>query len=219
MGRLLALTPIVAVVIAITACGGGGDTPSTFGPLPTPTTPPDFVTFTDESILFSIGHPPDWELALSFVTDLEERVNDLIRTRQSDLPLASEGFLFYAGLPVESAYLPNVIISVESFPEDLTVAEFNETTQRILEALLPGLIVHSQTNLLIGTREAILKDAEFDASVFQPDATGKVRNISLGIVDGRVAWDVTCTVSINSPASAEDLQTCNAVVRSFRILQ
>ena len=215
----LCVWALVAVSLtAMAACGGGGGKPI-FDSLPTPTIPPGFVTFTDESNVFSIGYPSDWELALSLLPDLEEVTKDLLRSSQSDLPLENIGVLFYAGLPAGEGYLPDVNIFVESLPFQMSVAEYYEAGQEAGEELLPGLKVYSRTNVVAGGREAIIEDGEFDASFFAPGETGKIRTIQLTTVDGKVGWAVTCTASIGPPASAEDLQTCKSVVRSFRIPQ
>ena len=218
MGKLLRCALIMALVMAIAACGGDQASP-TFEPLPTPTLPPDFVTFTDESHVFSIAYQPDWELALFLLSDLEDITKDLLRMKQYDLHLNKVGMLFVAGLPDLEGYLPNVNIVVESLPSEMSAAEFYEAGERPKEVLFTGYKVHSLTKVLVGNREAIVSDSEADTSVYEPGAKGKTRTIKLTTADGKVGWVVTCGVSIDLPPSTEDLQTCDAVVRSFRILQ
>ena len=207
---------VTMLVAAAMACGGDEKRP-VFTPLPTPTTPPDFVTFTDESSLFSIKYPADWELALSLMADLELIVKDVLENKDSDLPLGRFGFVFFAGVPVEEGYDPSVNIAVESLPTELSLNEYSEAALKVLKQGTTGFELYSQASAIVGGRDARIVDAEYDLSSFDAEAQGRVRGVQLYMVDGKVAWAVACGAI--APLSEEYLQTCDAVVRSFRILQ
>ncbi len=216
MTKLRVSTLIIALVMVMAACRGE-QKPPTFEPLPTPTTPPEFVTFTDESNLFSIAYPSEWVLALSIMQEVQSMVEDILKSKQFGLSFSSGGFVFAAGLPTQQGFDPNVNIVVQSLPGEIAVAEYFEAGLEQVKELLTGFKELSQARVLVGGREAIIADAEYDASNFVPGAEGKVLTIQLTITDGRVGWTVTCTM-IASP-SAEELRTCDAVVRTLRILQ
>ena len=150
MRRLLLCTSIMALMMTVITCGGSKGAPPTFEPLPEPTTPPEFVTFTDESSLFSIAYPPEWELALSLMPELEEITKDILSSKQSGLLLDRVGIVFFAGLPTEEGFDPGVQIFVESLPAEISIDEYYEASLRLARELFTGYKVHSQTSVLIG---------------------------------------------------------------------
>ncbi|MCJ7744039.1 MAG: hypothetical protein MUO99_05715 [Dehalococcoidales bacterium] len=100
---------------------------------PEPQIPPHYTTFTDEAGLFSISFPPDWEPALSQIPDLEEAVKDVITSIDSGAPVEKVRAIFLAGLPIETGYVPNVSIAVESLPGVIW------THDRAVEAEIRGI--------------------------------------------------------------------------------
>jgi hypothetical protein len=206
----------IASVILFVACQGEGS-PPVFQSLPTPTTPPGFVTFSDESNLFRIEYPPEWELALSLLPDLEETLNEFIMSKESNLPVGNVATVFLAGLPVEDGYLPNVNITLESLPSEMSLQQYFEASEKNLKEFSSGYEVHQHASLLIGDMLSMKSDYEYDLSTYVPGASGKLRVILLIMVDGKVGWSVSCT--LEPQAVEEDLETCDAVVRSFRLLR
>ena len=192
------------------------------GALPTPTsvTSPDFATFNDGSNLFSIAYPSEWDLEPSLMPGLEEWSKSILRSKRTGLDLSESGFIFLAGEyhPEGGNYLPNVNIIIESLSSGISATEWIEGQQETLRGFT-GYSVHSTTKTLVSNRDVLIQDWEADASAFDSSAKGKTRFIQLFAFDGKVGWVVTCTVSIGTAVPAEDLQTCNAVVRNFRILQ
>ncbi len=79
-------------------------------------------------------------------------------------------------------------------------------------AVPPGVEINETEEIVIGNRAAIILDFESDTDL------GRFRLIRLYTVDEKTSWIVTCTVSIGPPAP-EDIETCNFVVRTFRILE
>ena len=96
---------------------------------PTPTTPPDFVTFTDESNSFSIKYPPDWELALSDMTAIEGVLKEIVECK-FDLPLENVGFVFFAE---DATGDFTVNITVESMSSGMTLDEYDQAQQSSFE--------------------------------------------------------------------------------------
>ena len=200
------------MVLAIVACGGGGGKP-TIQPLPTPTTPPDFVAFTDESNSFAIRYPPDWELALSQMSAIEGEVKEFLEGK-FDAPLENLGTVFLAGDTTRGF---TVNIQVESLPSTMTVdAHFEATTMGLREALRSWKM-NGQSRVVVGERAAMISDSEFDLSELGRGQTGTLRAIQLTSVQGKVGWTVTC--SFPTAAFQQIGETCDSLVRTFRILQ
>ena len=216
MRRLLFSTLLLALVVTTTVCGGE-EAPPSFQPLPTPTVPPSFVTFTDESSLFSIAYPPEWELALSMLPDLEEITKDIMLGKQSNFPVGNLSMLFMAGWPIEQGLGPDVNIIAESLPREMSVNEYHEANLEASKEALTGFKPYSQFTAVVGDRESVITDSEFDLSSLERGAVGRMRSVQLTTTDGKVGWVVTC--SIVATPSTEDLQTCGAVIRTFRLLQ
>jgi len=237
MSRAVLVGLVIGVVLlASLACGGATphvpaltstptQIPTTSPPFlgefdptaPTPTSmlpPSDFVTFTDESDVFSISYPSHWELALSLMPEIEEITEDLIESKASGFPADKVGIVFFAGVPAPNAYLPSVNIVAESLPAGLSVEEYQEGSVEAARGLLSGFKVLDVFQVLVGNTDGLIMHAEFDISSFATGEVGKIRNIALLVVDGMIGWVVTCTLD-----STEDLETCDAVVRTFKILQ
>ncbi len=214
-GRFATITLMLMVVVA-SACSVQ-QAPPTFEPLPTPTTPPSFVTYKDEANLFTIEYPTEWELGLSFLPDLEKATKDLLLGKQSDLPVGNIGMVFFVGYPTGEGFDPNVNIVAEALPEKMSVDEYAEASQRLLKDLFAGYRSHGQSAVVVGGREGVILDYEVDLSNVVPGAVGKQRNLQLFTVDDKVAWAITC--SIISAKVPDNLRICESVLRSFKILR
>ncbi len=223
MRKLSLGTLIVAVVITTMACGRDEtpatvQAPPTFEPLPIPTIPADFVAFTDESKRFSISYPSHWELALSLTEELDEFVAELLESLESDVPLPEGSGVFFAGVPTQEGYDPNIVIVVEALPYDVGVAEYFEAVNKAEREFLTDYKLHTKAVVLLGDKEGIMTDAEYYYSPsLDPRVTPKWRSFDLNTVDGLIGWGVGCGMTL--PASPQDLETCESVVRSFRLLQ
>ena len=88
--RIVVVLAIMALVIV--ACDTGSK--PAFGVFPTPTTPPDFVKYSDELSIYSIEYPPDWQINFSEMSPGGQATIDFIQGI-SDLPVEDLGFLFF----------------------------------------------------------------------------------------------------------------------------
>ena len=194
------------LVVGLGACGGDQETP-TFEPLPTPTTPPDFVVYTDESRVFSISYPRDWVIGLPALPGLKNRI-------ESQRP-GSE-IVFTAVLPSPIRFSPNIQVRFADMGSEMSLVEYYEFTTQDTKESFSSFLVNSESRVQAGNREAYLSDAEFNASDAFPELTGKLRDISLQLIDGRIGWAV---IWGGLSPSSEELRTCESVVRSFRLLE
>ena len=118
--KVVLLVPILTI-LAVMACTSGGSKP-TFQPIPTPTTPPGFVKYSDELSSFSIEYPREWELATSQMAPLTEDMKDLFEG-ELDNALDFTAIVFLAG---DREAGNSVNISVASLPSKLTLDEYYE---------------------------------------------------------------------------------------------
>ena len=159
---------------------------------------------------------------VSLLPELEETLIDFLRAKASGSPLSRGGLLFFAGWPDaegSAAFMPNVNLVVESLPREMAVTDYLATSEQNASDLITGFKVSSRAYVLTENGESAISETEYDISNLTPVAQGKIYNINLVTLGGRVAWVVTCTLSAATMPSQEDLQTCNTVVRSFRILE
>ena len=185
--RKLVFIGLTAAILALIGCGGTAGKP-TFLPLPTPTTPPDFVTYTDESSSFRIQYPPDWDLALSEMTAIEGELSEFVEGK-TDVTLEDTRVVFFAGDTTRGFY---VNILVESLRSKMTVDEYFEVTASFLHELVPSWKTNAQSRVVVGEREAIIEDLEYDLSDLGQGDIGTRQVIQLITVEGKVAWSVSC---------------------------
>ena len=216
MNNLLVIILSFSLVISVMACTKEEE-PPTFQPLATPTTPPDFVVFTDETSAFSISYPPDWELALSQMSVIEEESKKLLSDKDSELPLGNVGFLFFAGLNIEEVLDPSSNVVAESLDSEMNANEYAEVSVATMKNLFKTLKANSQTNVSVGGRKGVILDWEIDMSEISPEETGTLRSLQLLIGDGSIAWVASC--GMRKTQSPANVQVCEDVVRSFRILE
>jgi len=179
--------------------------------LPEPEIPAHYTTYTDETGLFSISYPPDWETALFLIEDLDKATEELLTSIEKDLPLERTRMLFLAGLPTETGYEPNVNVVVESLPG------ISWTHDQVVEAEIQGIkdVIKdyhefSRVKTTIGGREATILD--WDGTV----PLG-LRSLQAIILVGKVAWVVTCVPPAGEFSKWES--DFHAIVRSLRILK
>ena len=216
MKRLIYPTSLLALVTLLVAACGGEEQPPTFAPLTTPIIPPDFVTFTDESSLFSISYPSNWEITTN-LSQLEVEVKDIIQSMETGISFEAIRFVFNAG---QYDVLGNVelyvAISVAPLPSEWSVEEYVEANIEGFKSIETGYEELRRTKTTVGDRQVIIIHSEADFSSVIPGDVER-DSLDLMLVDGKVGWGVTCG-SGTGRMSAQGLETCEAVVRSFRLL-
>ena len=80
---------------------------------PEPLIPAHFITYTDEMNLFSISYPPNWEIALWAIEDIDQRSKELLMSIDQDVSLEGTNIIFGAGVPIEIGYSPSTIIAIK----------------------------------------------------------------------------------------------------------
>jgi len=178
-----------------------------------PEIPAHYTTYTDEVGLFSISYPPDWEPALSLIEGLEEAVKDIVTSIESDAPVEKASAIFFAGLPSETGYMPNVNIGVESLSGIVwTHDNMVEAEIRGLKKFIQDYHELSRVKTTVDGREATI--VEYEGTFPQ---LGKAHWLQTFILVGKSAWIVTCAALPGKFSKWED--DFHAIVRSLRILK
>jgi hypothetical protein len=208
--RRVNLIPILLMTLVslVLVQGCGGKAPAEEEQIPA-----NYSTYKDETGLFSISYPPDWEPALSLLPDLESSIKDLVKSVESDLPVERASVIFLAGLAQGEGYSPNVTIVVESLPGIVW------THSAVVEAEISGVkkIVSdyrefSRTKTTVGGRQATILD--WQGSMAQ---IGTNHVLQMIVLISKTAWVVTCTPP---PGEFDEWESeFQSVVRSLRILK
>lgn len=207
MKRLI-LAILVIGILLLSACGAPA-----IAPVSEPAIPAHFTTYTDELGLFSISYPPKWELALSKIEGEEQFIKELMESIESGLPLERVSVIFFAEVPTETGYSPNVNIVVESFPGfGWTLDKLVEANIQTLKDFVEDYHEFSRVKTTIGGREAVIIDWEGTFPYLV-----KSRGLQMVTLVGKVGWYVTCKTSPEKFSDFED--DFYAIVRSLRILK
>lgn len=166
-----------------------------------PQTPSGFDTFTDESKSFLIAYPRDWLPAPSEIPEVDQYVRRLLTgTMPKEGIEARVGVtVFLAVGPVEEDLLQGVVnVTLRGRPEGMTLVR------------LAGVGDEEPFQTVrIDSREAIITYDEMYISEVL------MRSLRLATADQDLFWSVTCSTTV---PGAEHLQTCDAIIRSFRPL-
>jgi len=163
----------------------------------------DFVTFTDESNLFSISYPSDWEVNIQ-----KDIVNDIIRSKRDDTlmdSLEAWRIFFIAKMPGE--LVSTVNISVAPFSREIIVEEIDAIWTQL------GSDLEGVERVVIGDRETIVRQWKIVINGEVVD-----RFVTLVTVDGKFGWNVNCGQSETSQIEISQ-ELCVEIVKSFRLLQ
>ena len=198
---------IILVLVLVTLACTGRSTPR-FQTLPTPTTPPDFVSYSDELDIFSIEYPPDWRLNLSFMRKFRQGIKDLLLGKRSELPFDNPGLLFIGNGPNELIFT-NVAVKPTKGGVDEIYEEFSRATKEASQSWVDLGV----TRMDVGGRAAILAEGRYDLSDLGRGQTGFFHATALMLVQGKFAWIVGC----GFPEEAAFDETCESIVRSFKI--
>ena len=187
--------------------------------VPPETVPSDWITFTDETASFSISYPNDWEIYQTddvATAELLEAMSDGIEIDDFAPTLLS------VGLPQGfDSFDPNVLINVETLPVETTADEYSTASERVAAEIFKSFETTSETRVRVGEHDGLIVRSSVLLSEFIPEVTDEIRwwVVDLVLVDGKVAWGMTCgTAAFEASEAADRLETCEQVVRSFELL-
>jgi hypothetical protein len=149
-----------------------------------------FSTYTDNTNLYSISYPQTWELANSMTT-LQGQITATISKINAGTPLTTGSVIFVAGLKADVGYYPNINISVDPAPTDLTnndqaiQAEVNG-----IKALHPDYQEIARTKIIVNSKTVWL--LEFKATFTNTPLMHDYMFVYL--LNGNI-WTLTCTAT------------------------
>lgn len=205
--RRIVLAVLMTGSLLLGACGGHT------APDSDPEVPESYTTYTDETGLYSISYPADWQLLLSLLEDADAALESVAASLESGLPLETARVIFLAGLKIEGGYAPNVNIMVtplpagETSPDGALEAEIEITKQTVTDYR-----ELSRAEITVDERAATI--VEWEGSY--PDL-GEIRLLHMAVVVEQTVWIVTCTAPTEEFIQWED--DLQEVVRSLRILK
>jgi hypothetical protein len=204
-GFIIGATILTLVVVSGSmglACG----TP----PAPPLQIPANFTTYTDESDLFSISYPADWEV----VQPSDETTLGIIKKAKDDLKSGVPGtvttIIFLARLQTETAYGQSVYIALEPIDDIPRLSRAVAGEVEGLSLVYKNYQEFSRVNTKIGGRAATIIDWS---------GTGPVKG-DQHCLEMITVVDKT-TVLVNCTASPEDFaerqNDFNTIINSFRV--
>jgi hypothetical protein len=210
--RYILVTIVIAFVVGVSGCS---QKQVSLTPTATeePAIPANYVTYTDESGLFSISYPPEWDVDQSRLADIEQAVKDYIKSIDSNIPVEKASILFMAGKKVGEAYMPSVNIAVEPVPQGVhTNDQLVEAELKGVKAVVEDYVQVSRIKTTVGGREATILDHEYTLP-----SMGRFHLLQMIILTDKAAWTVTCGSFPEDFSKWEkDFQS---IVRSLRILK
>ena len=147
-----------------------------------------FSTYTESTNLYSISYPQAWELANSMTT-LQSQITATINKINAGTPLTTGSVIFVAGLKADTGYYPNINISVDPAPTDLTnndqavQAEVNG-----IKTLHPDYQEVARTRIIVNGKTVWL--LEFKATFTNTPLMHDY--LCVYLLNGNI-WTMTCT--------------------------
>jgi len=194
--------------------------PETPAPSPEAVSPADnlteistsYTTYTNESNLFSISYPSDWENVLPLMPDLENQAKKTESDLKAGLPVERTTILFIAGKPEGTGLDPNVNVGIEPVPATvLSNEDYADEAARALKKFAPDYHELSRINTKIDGRDAVI--IEYEATY--PGTGSKVHTLAMSILMGKTAWLVDCATG------TEEFDTWktdfDTIIRSLKI--
>ena len=187
-------------------------------PAPEPAIPSHYTTYTNEANIFSISYPPDWEVNLSLIEDVnfQEYMKQSLQSGTPEIVVEamSSMMLFLAGIPTgKGGYSPNVNVGVVPlFGEESNLDDLIDEKIRASKELYTEYTVLLRIRTTVDRTEAVITESETYLT-----ARGRGRHLTMHMLKYNVIWVVTCTSSPTEFTNYED--DFYHVVRSLRILK
>jgi len=186
-----------------------------------------YTTYKSPAGLFGISYPPDWDLALDSIQDVNGVEKNVIDAINSNTPLASAQYIFFADKGPGAG--PAVAVSVES------VAVTDYAYDKVIEAYLAEIKQSKsvsisfnsidQVKTKVGGKQAAILDLDYNigprastgpGDIVTGPAPYRIHELRLIVPVNKMVWIVECY-----PASPEDFNKWKPVfqeiVKTLRI--
>lgn len=172
--------------------------------------PANYTTYTDESNVFSISYPSDWESALKPL-GLEQGAKQAATDLKAGIPVEKTTFMFFGGRRPSTGSEPNLFVVVEPLPAGTwTLDGAVEAEMEKEKAGWLDLRELPRIKTTVDSREAII--LEWQGT---DEEVGKLHNVQLYTIADKTVWIVTCMAIAGNFAEWEN--DFNIIVRSLRI--
>jgi hypothetical protein len=177
-----------------------------------PVIPTEYTTFADETNLFSISYPQDWQVDQATVQDINKKMKALVNDI-TGLSTDKANIIFLAGKMAATEYVVNVNIVVAPLPPGVSTAnQAVEANLQVLKKYMQEFRLVSRSEITCGGRPATIIDAE---GIFP--GKGKTHALQMNMVVDKTLWTVTGGAAYDTFADWE--KDLNSVVRSLRIIK
>jgi hypothetical protein len=201
---------LLALILIPCSIGLACGTKPVTSPLPLDI-PADYTTYTDESNLFSISYPSDWETAQMIMTAYGPSAKQAAANLKAGIPVDKFSFMFAGGRRTSTGYEPNIFVMVEPVPAGTS------TLDGIVEADMekekegwPDYLELSRMKTTVDGREAII--LEWQAT---DEKAGKLQYLQLYTMANKTVWIAACaTTSGDFGIWKNDVDT---IARSLRV--
>ena len=174
--------------------------------------PSNYTTYTDESSLFSVSYPNQWEpVPDTALAAAMAQTKDTINAIKSGLPIEKASILFAAGLKKPTGYYPSVNIVVEPSPTGVSSSEEAVQAELLgLKQIDPKYQEVSRTKVVVNGKDAIIVEykAHFSTSPL-------MHNLVLACLSSKTIWVLTCTATDTDFSQWSN--DFNNIARSFKI--
>lgn len=176
--------------------------------------PANFTTYTDETSLFSISYPVNWEPAFSLIENFKQEAENVLKSIDEKGTFKKNNVVFFGGIPLDNGYYnPNMSIVVEPLGDDnVKLEDFVCRSVSDVKRLVEEYHELSRTKTIIDGRQAIILDYEYRFPNWP-----LIHSLTMFTVIDKFAWVIGC--GILPPLNFNDFKDdIYAIVKSFKIL-
>ncbi len=177
--------------------------------------PTSFTTYTDDTNIFSISYPENWEPAFSIIESLKQEAENLLKSIDEKGSFKNNTVVFFGGVLLDSGnYNPNFGIIIEPLVDDnVKLEDLVEFSVREIKKISEEYREFSRTKTIIDGRQAIILDYEARLSNWP-----FIHYLSMIMCIDKFLWTTTC--GIIPPLNFYDFKNdFYAILKSFKILK
>lgn len=209
--RIVSILALVAVTLGLCLSCKESVPDLAFQPNPESTVPADFTTYAGEG-MFSISYPSDWETDSSTLEEMEALAREWGKEAMDSPAWDEFRILFMAGKAVDQGLHPNVVLTVEPIPKNVSdIDELAYAQIKGLKEMVDAYEQHSAVKTIIDGRDAAILEIEADSGSVH------VHDLVMCTMTDQTAWAVTCTLFPDLAKFEDHEQDFYSIVRSLRI--
>lgn len=177
-----------------------------------PAVPPNYLTYEDDTGLFSISFPPDWQANPPGITSTPLLPGtDVVESIKSGIPLASTGSVAYLNAPSGAAWC--VVQAGPLLDKHRTVEEVAAEQRDEIRQYASRIDLIQEESILVDGRESVIQELELNL--------GGVKTHSLALVMNyaNTTWTTTCTIDTTVSVYAEYQAAFYSILGSLRITE